>query len=175
LPVELALGFIPPSLSLALELRRAVQVWMVPRRSSSPKFGAKACHPLILDGLCLHVLSSFQRTGNGPAKTAPDSRSPLDSQTVRRGTYQTYDNFVSRVNSLHSCGAKPWFLTETRCRWALPGGLELPCGFLAEFLVRRTRLTGPYLSVPAVPRKSRAPITAESRKPVQDRHCPPQS
>ena len=44
------------TLSLTLELRRG--------RSSNEWFHArKRVHPLILDGLCLHVLSSFQRTG----------------------------------------------------------------------------------------------------------------
>ena len=55
--------------------------WMVPRRSSSPKFGAQAGHPLILDGLCLHVLSSFQRT----------ERPRYAHVTGAWGTLQTYD------------------------------------------------------------------------------------
>ena len=38
-------------------------------------------HPLILDGLCLHVLSSFQRTG----LIAPPATS-----TVLGGTFQSY-------------------------------------------------------------------------------------
>jgi hypothetical protein len=38
-------------------------------------------HPLILDGLCLHVLSSFQRTGIAR---------PLATPTVFGGTFQSY-------------------------------------------------------------------------------------
>ena len=38
-------------------------------------------HPLILDGLCLHVLSSFQRTGLA---------APPATSTVFGGTFQSY-------------------------------------------------------------------------------------
>ena len=47
----------------------------------------KRPHPLILDGLCLHVLSSFQRTGV-----------PTDRSTVVSGTLQIYDTVVCPVN-----------------------------------------------------------------------------
>jgi hypothetical protein len=47
---------------------------------------ARRC-PLILDGLCLHVLSSFQRTG-GRSSGPP----PSGAKNVRRGTYQIYDS-----------------------------------------------------------------------------------
>ena len=95
-------------------------------RSSNGWLSArKRSHPLILDGLCLHVLSSFQRTGNGPGQNRAGSLPPSGGSAVRWGTYQTYDNFVSRVNRLHRIGAKRRFLEETRCRWALPGCLVL--------------------------------------------------
>ena len=45
-------------------------------------------HPLILDGLCLHVLSSFQRTGVVRFR----STAPPVGSAVLRGTFQLYDN-----------------------------------------------------------------------------------
>ena len=57
-------------------------------RGSPPK-GRPA---LILDGLCLHVLSSFQRTG-WPFRTA----APF-ATFVLRGTFQIYDDGNDRVN-----------------------------------------------------------------------------
>ena len=55
------------------------------RRSHLAMASTRRC-PLILDGLCLHVLSSFQRTGTliGAA--------PSDTKIVQRGTYQIYDS-----------------------------------------------------------------------------------
>ena len=56
---------------------------------------SKRC-PLILDGLCLHVLSSFQRTGepaSGPR--------PPPAISSRRRTFQIYDS-RSPVNDFSS-------------------------------------------------------------------------
>ena len=49
---------------------------------------------LILIRLCLHVLSSFQRTGNPLATAGPtrcQGRSSTDGSAVFRGTFQLYD------------------------------------------------------------------------------------
>jgi hypothetical protein len=39
-------------------------------------------HPLILDGLCLHVLSSFQRTERRPPRLRPSSGEPCEVTTA---------------------------------------------------------------------------------------------
>jgi hypothetical protein len=65
-------------------------------RRPSPKCGTTAGHPLILDGLCLHVLSSFQRTDRWPLSGRP----PTVGQTVRRRTFQTYDKRLPSVNPM---------------------------------------------------------------------------
>ncbi len=78
-------GFNPPSPSLALELRQtrlSKEQFVRPRHLTAAS--ARRC-PLILDGLCLHVLSSFQRTGCPFGPPHPDVFS------VRRGTFQAYD------------------------------------------------------------------------------------
>jgi hypothetical protein len=76
MPESLALGFIPASASAAYAARTSARPFKSGQFSrlnlyplARPKASANCC-PLILDGLCLHVLSSFQRTGfesPGPA------------------------------------------------------------------------------------------------------------
>jgi len=50
---------------------------------------ARGC-PLILDGLCLHVLSSFQRTGNAPGFSPRNACRPAFLTGIR-ATFQLYD------------------------------------------------------------------------------------
>ena len=87
----------PPTLSLALELRRGPFKYGWSRRFED------AAHPLILDGLCLHVLSSFQRTGT-----------PQTPSIVVSGTLQIYRYRHTTVNPKRRAWACRVFLGGTR-------------------------------------------------------------
>src|SRR5687768_275333 len=90
----MALGFIPPKLSSHRSNRGATA-------GRSSKDGTTCIrslattsagrHPLILDGLCLHVLSSFQRTGAQDEPKTPSWGSTSGDFSVRRRTLQIYD------------------------------------------------------------------------------------
>jgi len=82
--LKMALGFIPTKAPTQPKLRGA--------KIGPFKYGwvcapEGAAHPLILDGLCLHVLSSFQRTE--PCIALPCFRS---------ATFQIYDSSYIAVN-----------------------------------------------------------------------------
>jgi hypothetical protein len=103
----MALGFIPPSPSLTLGLRRAVQVKKSPFDSPEPTLSrgpkARSGHfVLILDGLCLHVLSSFQRTDS-----PPPARLPPTGDIGRRRTHQTYNYQRDVVNPVLRASRSP--------------------------------------------------------------------
>ena len=94
---------IPPSLSLALELRRGRSSMGGP---SAALANAPASHPLILDGLCLHVLSSFQRTG-----CVPEAPLPATSDFLR-DLIRSKANLSNLPRRPNPCQAFFWL---TRC------------------------------------------------------------
>jgi hypothetical protein len=61
--------------------------------ASAAAYANRVSKALILDGLCLHVLSSFQRTDGAP----------LDGAPVDRRTFQTYDRRTYPVNRIRLC------------------------------------------------------------------------
>ena len=67
-PVELALGFIPARAPCGVAAGPFKYAEFVSQTLQSRSRSA-----LILDGLCLHVLSSFQRTGT-PSRASPPAR-----------------------------------------------------------------------------------------------------
>jgi hypothetical protein len=83
--------------------RRAVQVMDGSTRLRSLAAASARRHPLILDGLCLHVLSSFQRTG-AARKAAPGGARTLVLTmlsgvfSARRRTLRIYDKRQPFVN-----------------------------------------------------------------------------
>src|SRR6187399_2620307 len=82
--LKMALGFIPTKAPTQPKLRGAK---MGPFKYGWVCAPEGAAHPLILDGLCLHVLSSFQRTE--PCIALPCFRS---------ATFQIYDSSYIAVN-----------------------------------------------------------------------------
>jgi hypothetical protein len=92
--------------------------------------GHDECCPLILDGLCLHVLSSFQRTGRRTDRP-PLARNPFAGEPYE----DTADSSVCQpltARDAHQISAElsHWPL-PSHCHWTArppgtPRGLELP-------------------------------------------------
>jgi hypothetical protein len=108
---------IPPSPSLALGLWWTVQVWVVRPAFAALRLLRRGRHPLILDGLCLHVLSSFQRTG--PSRqpgTSPEVLSGvcLPASKPSKGEPYEFTLSVNRLSTQNSPSSPVWIDVKDR-------------------------------------------------------------
>ena len=74
-------------------------------------------HPLILDGLCLHVLSSFQRTGSAvPLLTSPSLGEPSNLTSAPEACQAPDFSFSFAVPSFRFRKRREWSSREVRCK-----------------------------------------------------------
>ena len=150
---------------------RAVHPATTPGRSQAD---SERC-PLILDGLCLHVLSSFQRTG----LTGLPGRPPSD-EFVRRRTYQIYDRALRRVNHFPATFRAHFSASDDG---RPPSRYSRPCYVASGTLAESTQGGTSNLRLPRLARRRDLHLASElckSTRPglalsIQDRAAPRRS